>query len=228
MVTQTHRLPLLFIALSVTLLSCIQTSAPDRTKRFTLRFSADDLGSELIQAGDTLRINRIVFHVPGFEARTTDDQIITSLQPFFIDYDEGNLGLNISILSEDLGFLETDGYNFFQFSVDTVSAFQTNQNPILFRDTRFFSIFLDMQWNNDDFEFRTQLKRDVEFNFSSVAYSEENETMEFTLTMQPYSWFIDANADTLIDPTNLFNGRQIDNNIFDAAELEVRPTTVFQ
>ena len=228
MLNKKAQLSSLLLLILIAFSACIQTEAPDRTKRFALRFNGDVLGARQIISDDTLVINRLTIHMNEFEASTVDGQVIQSTRPLYIDYSDANLGFTVTIAQEDLGFLEIDGFDSFQFSVDTVSIFQNDQNPLLVEELRFFSIYVDMVYNNEEFEFRTQLAREVNFDFAPVDYTTNNETMNFVISVQPYTWFVDTDADTLIDPTNILNGRQIDTNIFSNVDIEVEAGTIFE
>ncbi len=226
--TSRTALLLSLIVLAFAFSSCIQTEAPERSRRFSLLYNATDLGDQLVRGSDRIRVDQVVVHVPSFEAGTASGDSIISNRPIFLNDTEGNLGLDVIIFSEDLGFASINGFNNFKMSVDTVSILSQIQDADLVNESRYYTLFADLNYNGQRFSFRSQLKRDFNFNFAPVNYTEENETIFVRLVMDTQMWFLDASADTLIDPRLSSNVNRINNNIVNSVSLEVEASTIFE
>jgi hypothetical protein len=226
--TKRSTLILSLILITFGLSACIQTEAPERSRRFSLLFNATDLGDQVIRGGDRIRVDQVVIHVPSFEAGTATGDSIVSNRPIFLNDTEGNLGLDVIVFTEDLGFVGINGFDNFKMSVDTVSILSQIQDANLVSESRFYTLYADLSYNGQRFRFRSQLKRDFNFDFAPVNYSEENETIFIRLLMDTQSWFVDANADTVINPQLSANRGLINNNIANSVSLEVEAGTIFE
>ena len=208
-------LPILF------LLSCDTTENSDGT--VSLRFST---GSSLQKTNDgTLELTEVKILLSDVKLEMEDgegdnkntvgehdgdnEQFNLRIDPFVVNMKLDGTPTNFVLANAPPG-----SYEEVEFKIHKVEASETPPDPEFKEgddESLRYSVIAKGTYNSVPFVYKSKKSAHQELNFETPLEILENSQADLTILVDPYSWFY--NGDVLLDPSNIENENDIDNNI---------------
>lgn len=200
----------IFNILTIGLFSACDT-AETNNSNVSLSFSNQTLAKIL---DDSIELDTVKILIRDIKIKNQSGNNEPNLKvgPFVV-----HLELNGMTTDFAVGDIPPGSYDRVRFSVHKIEDSETPPDPE-FKEGKEsnlrYSVIVKGKYNSEVFIYKSRKSAHQDLKLETPIEVEANEIANLTITIDPFSWFY--NGTTLLDPTDLDNENEIDNNIKDS------------